>query len=117
MLIKLINEFDAPISEFREDTVSMAYVAINNYKMRAADLKLDEYLRTNVKFGLKDCCKKIILNLQFLNGREPHEVLVILPNQNLDKLASIIRFGNTEIGGSNILKFAFKQATFTDWRI
>ena len=74
------------------------------YKFGAAEKQLDQYCRTNYSQPLKYVC------LRLLNGctisTDNKGTAITFLDENLNKLARLITYGNGKIYGSEILKAA-----------
>lgn len=73
------------------------------YPKRTTEVTLDRYLKENYGQQLIPLCLKIIKVIKI--SEAPENTLVItIPNKELDTLAHLITYGNSEVAGSDILK-------------
>ena len=81
--------------------------AILTFPQRAAEYKLNEYFKAEYDMTLLQMCLKIWAALKFLKNSK-NEVVIILPDKELQKIAQFITFGNRDYRGSKILQSAIK---------
>lgn len=79
---------------------------VSYFSMKTAEMGLDSYLNSKYGLGLKQMCLKLILSATYSKNTE-HEIIVTFIDKELDNIAALITYGNTELRGSNILKCAF----------
>jgi hypothetical protein len=75
---------------------------------RAPEYKLDKYFRDNHNLTLCQVCLKIWNNLKYIPDID-NELVILLQDKELQKLAQFITFGNREFQGSKILQYALLQ--------
>lgn len=71
------------------------------------EYKLNEYFKAEYKLTLIQMCLKIWAALKFLKNSK-NEVIILLPDKDLQKIAHFITYGNREYRGSKILQEAVK---------
>jgi len=89
----------------RYQTFMLARSFIIRYKTGPNEVALNKYFLENYKTNLKQMCLNIVANMTF--SEVDGETLVIINDKKLDKIASLITYGNSELPHSNILKYAF----------
>lgn len=94
------------LNAFRTSILSKARRKIRLYKTGANEIGLNKYFYTNYKCSLKTMCIHILFKCKFMINNN-NEVIVKIPDRQLDNLATFITFGNGRLQGSNILKDAF----------
>jgi hypothetical protein len=92
----------------RTDILLEAYFIIKGYPLRVSETLLDNYLNQYHKIGLKDLCVKLLLSLTF-HIDEKENLIGIFKNQEDDKMAQLITYGNGATPGSRILQTALKR--------
>lgn len=90
---------------FKSFLISEAIGRILGYKISTNEILLNRYCLENYNQGLKPTCKKLILKAKIMFGE--NDIVISWIDPNLDKLASLITYGNGKLQGSNILSFAF----------
>lgn len=90
---------------FKSFLISEAIGGILGYKISTNEILLNRYCLENYNQGLKPTCKKLILKAKIMIGE--NDIVISWVDPNLDKLASLITYGNGKLQGSNILSFAF----------
>lgn len=88
--------------------IADARFRVLSYPMRHTEQALDIYLKQNYKQSLKQLSLKIALSCSVLDDFGD-EFTVVFNDKIIDKLANLITYGNSEIKGSDIIKFAFKD--------
>lgn len=81
---------------------------IITFPKRSAEYALDNYFIANYNKTLTQLCLQIWANIKFLTNSSG-EIVLVLYDKDLCKLAQFITFGNREIRGSKILQEAFKK--------
>lgn len=76
------------------------------YKNGAAEIILNNYLKTNYNITLKAACILITSNAKAY--MDENMIIYKVIDKKLNDLAGLITYGNLEINGSDILKAAFK---------
>jgi len=80
------------------------------YKQNAQEKLLDKTLKNKYNSNLVQMCLRIISNAKFMtNTTDTSELVIVIPDNFLDKIASFITYGNGKIAGSNILKIALEK--------
>lgn len=111
MFYVIINKLGVSVDTIKYKIKSLARRRILLYKMRPDDLALSNYLIKRYNLNLKQLCL-ILLNKATISATEIKDELTVSFMRHADKqLATLITFGNSEICGSKILKFAF------DWSV
>ena len=102
------NKNAIPIENFRNKHILKANFIILTATFGTTEKQLDEYLKENYKTDLKKMCWKLLLNTRYAEN-EKHEVTITFKTPELDKIASIITYGEAKcVHGSNILREALK---------
>ena len=86
-----------------------AYQVIITFPMKGAEQILDQYLRENHKVSLKQACIQLLSAIK-VGYDFSNNYIISFPIKKLDKLASLITYGDGKILGSDILKTAFASA-------
>jgi hypothetical protein len=81
------------------------YIALH-HKILPSELKLNSYLLKTYNKDLKVATISLIKNCKVLHNFKG-EIIIIFPDREDDKLATLITYGNLEFGGSDILKDVF----------
>ncbi len=76
--------------------------SVLKYPFGASELILDNYLRSEFKIGLRECCLEIIYRLK-KSTNASEEIAYAIYDEYYDKLAQLITYGVGDIPGSNIL--------------
>jgi len=106
MTFRVKNPYKTPIDLLKMDFYAAARRTIILFPLKADEVKINNYLLNNYKITLKTLCLKILNNLQISNNSSG-DLLIKIKNPDLDKLARLITYGNSELFGSKILKKAF----------
>jgi len=112
MFFTIINTFDETIEEKKIFIRDWAMFRVINYPMRTNEQKLSQYLMENYQTDLKSMCKKIIRNASITTEDVDKTFIVTFLNPELDKLATLITYGNEQTPGSNILRAAFTKQNY-----
>lgn len=83
-----------------------AWTVINLYSIKSSEQKLNQYLLNEYKLNLKQASLFILRHSKILQDKAGN-VTVLFTDRKIDKLASLITYGNGKISGSNILVIAF----------
>lgn len=83
-------------------TIIKARSEIILYAFGTSERLLDSYLRTTFNIGLKEACLTILANLK-QSSVMGNEIIYVITDENLDKLAQLITCGIGETPGSLIL--------------
>ena len=65
MLFTIQNKHHLSIERLRTKTLLAAYSTIQNYRMKASDTVIDQYIQQQYNISLKNLCIKLLLNLTF----------------------------------------------------
>ena len=101
-----IENLQANFESYRYKVLRNAWLAIISHKILPGEGALNNYLMTTYKLNLKTACIKLIHKCKIMRDYD-NSVIILFPNKDDDKLASLITYGNLELRGSNILKNAF----------
>jgi hypothetical protein len=82
--------------------ILLAKTQILAYPFGASERILDIYLRDNFKLGLRECCLRILFNLQ-KTKEFGDEIVYVVATDYWDKIAQLITCGLGNIPGSRIL--------------
>ena len=92
---------DADLAIYRSRR--QARLKLTLHRLGPSELLLSRYLQEQYGMTLKAACIQILQNAQFhVNFRQ--EIIVTIPNPELNKLAKIITYGTGTVAGSRILK-------------
>jgi len=108
MLFTIKNIRRKTTEQLRLDTLLQAYFVVQNYRLGAAEILLDNYIKQQYGASLKDMCIVLLLNMTFYADNDG-SLILLFKDHKYDKIASLITFGNGAIPGSRILQLAFKQ--------
>lgn len=84
-----------------------ALARLARYYFSGQEQNLNKYLQENYNITLFKACEKLANNFN-LNIDKSKDQIYISFDKELDKLASLITYGNLQIKGSNIIKKIFK---------
>lgn len=84
-----------------------AIARLAKYKYNGQEKNLDKYLRETYNTSLFDTCMQLTEKFK-LNIDKSNNELYISFDKDLDKIASLITYGNLQIKGSNILRSIFR---------
>ena len=90
---------------FKSFLISDAIGRVIGYTISTNEILLNRYCLDKYDLGLKPICKKLILNAKVMVGE--NDIVISWADDKLDKLASLITYGNGKLQGSDILTFAF----------
>ena len=107
MKFKIFKYNDEPVDVVRKDIIDRARFRITIYKFSTAEKLLNSYFQKNENMSLRQKCNQILQSVQILENSEHTNFIAVFQNKNDDKVASLITYGNSELRGSNILRFAF----------
>ena len=85
-----------------------AKTIILNHTLKVSEVKLNELLKKEYNLTLISACMYLLSHCKIQQDRDDN-IIVLFENKKMDKLATLITYGNLEISGSNILKEAFMQ--------
>lgn len=83
-----------------------AKLSVSLYHITPAQLKLNSYLWDNYGLNIRTA-SMLVLSQCKLQKNYSNEVIVTFPQKKIDKLASLITYGNGKIQGCPILQEAF----------
>lgn len=105
MVFTITTDSTAPdLAAFQEKT--RALKLLNWYQFGTTEQLLDRYFRETFGITLFNACRLIILNAKCALNME-EELIVTIPDKELDDWATIITYGTGKILGSGILRFVF----------
>ena len=107
MFFTVNNKRYLSTEQLRTSTLMKAYYIIQKYPLYASDLLIDNFIQQQYGTTLKDMCIKLLLNLTF-HKNDSGDLILVFKNQEYDKIARLITYGNGAIPGSAILTTAFK---------
>ena len=73
------------------------------YNFGATEKALDKFLNDKYKISLHEACILLINNIKQTTNLSSNTLIITFKTNWLDKLASIITYGNGKLQGSNIL--------------
>ena len=82
----VIKNIQANLQAFKYQLIRNAHLIIISNRLTPGETKLNQHLKENYKLD--------------------NNVIVLFPNKDDDKLASLITYGNNEMKGSKLLKLA-----------
>lgn len=80
-----------------------ARLKLTLHRFGPSELLLSRYLQEQYGLTLRAACIQIIQNAQFHVNFE-HEIIVTIPDKQLNQIAKIITYGTGTVAGSRILK-------------
>lgn len=83
-----------------------ARLSINFYKITPAQFKLNSYLLDKYGLNIKSASLLVLAHCRLLKNYN-NEIIVVFLSKDIDKLASLITYGNGKIQGCPILQEAF----------
>jgi len=83
-----------------------AWKVLAFYRVRTSEYALDKYLRETYNLGLREAGLHILRNSTFHKTYDK-SIVVLFKDKNIDKLATLITYGNGQVHGSDILKQMF----------
>lgn len=83
-----------------------ANLAIATYRVKPAQKQLNDYIWKEFGLTLKAAAAIVVANCR-MQKNQSNEIIVTFPSKKIDKLASLITYGNGKIQGCPILKEAF----------
>ena len=101
----VIKNIQANLQAFKYQLIRNAHLIIISHRLTPGETKLNQYLRENYKLDLKSACIYLISKSKIYRDLD-NNVIVLFPNKDDDKLASLITYGNKEMKGSKLLKLA-----------
>jgi hypothetical protein len=91
---------------FKWQLIRKATFIALRHKLKPSEYKLNEYLKKNYNKDLKTAALYLIKNCTIIHNFQ-NEAVVIFQKKEDDTLASLITYGNLEVGGSDLLKRIF----------
>ena len=82
---------------FKSFLISDAIGRVIGYKISTNEILLNRYCLDKYDIGLKPICKKLILNAKVMVGE--NDIVISWADDKLDKLASLITYGNGKLQG------------------
>ena len=83
-----------------------ANLAIATYRVKPAQKQLNDYIWKEFGLTLKAAAAVVVANCR-MQKNQSNEIIVTFPSKKIDKLASLITYGNGKIQGCSILTEAF----------
>jgi hypothetical protein len=83
-----------------------ANLAIATYRVKPAQKQLNDYIWKEFGLTLKAAAAIVVANCR-MQKNQSNEIIVTFPSKKIDKLASLITYGNGKIQGCSILTEAF----------
>lgn len=83
-----------------------ANLAIALYRITPAHKQLNDYLWKEFGVNIKAASAMVIANSRIQKNKN-NELIITFPSKKIDRLASIITYGNGKIPGCSILQEAF----------
>lgn len=103
--IKIPNGMSIEVAKYK--VLRIARQSIVFYNLSPGELQLDNYLRQKYNIGLKQACYKLIQESKRVATQD--SIIIKFKDEDSDKLARIITYGNGIIKGSLILKNLFNR--------
>lgn len=95
------------VAELKNNIYKIALRTINNYKLRSVDIIMNNYCKLNYKLSLKQLAIYLIANCN-INIANSDTVVITFMDDNLDQLAKLITYGNSQLYGSKIIRHALE---------
>lgn len=83
-----------------------ANLAIATYRIKPAQKQLNDYLWKEFGLTLKAAATIAVANCR-IQKNQSNEIIITFPSKKIDRLASLITYGNGKIRGCSILTEAF----------
>ena len=83
-----------------------ANLAIATYRVKPAQKQLNDYIWKEFGLTLKAAAAVVVANCR-MQKNQSNEIIITFPSKKIDKLASLITYGNGKIQGCSILTEAF----------
>lgn len=77
------------------------------YRFGANEVKLNNYLIEKYKMPLIQACLVILQKSTISTNLVDDELIITFKDKDIDKLATLITYGNGALQGSKILRYAF----------
>lgn len=84
-----------------------ARLRLTLFPMGVTETLLSRYLQENYNTNLKAACLNILLNAKY-NLNLDQDLIITIPDPELNKIARIITYGNGKLLGSSILRDMWK---------
>ena len=101
----VIKNIQANLQAFKYQLIRNAYLIIISHRLTPGEIKLNKHLKENYKLDLKSACIYLLSKSKIYRDLD-NNIIVLFPDKNDDKLASLITYGNNEMKGSKLLKLA-----------
>ena len=101
----VIKNIPANLQAFKYQLIRNAHLIIISHRFTPGETKFNQYLRQTYKLDLKPACIYLISKSKIYRDLD-NNIIVLFPDKNDDKLASLITYGNNEMKGSKLLKLA-----------
>ena len=101
----VIKNIQANLQSFKYQLIRNAHLIIISHHLTPGEIKLNQYLKENYKLDLKSACIYLLSKSKIYRDLD-NNIIVLFPDKNDDKLASLITYGNNEMKGSKLLKLA-----------
>jgi hypothetical protein len=101
----VIKNIQANLQSFKYKLLRQAHLIIIAHRLSPGEIKLNQYLEKNYKLNLKNACLYLLAKSKIYRDMN-NNIIVLFPNKDDDKLASLITYGNLELRGSKLLKLA-----------
>ncbi len=80
-----------------------ARLRLSLYRIGPSELLLSRYLQENFNMTLQSACLAILQNARFaLNIK--HELIITIPDKQLNEISKLITYGTGKVAGSHILQ-------------
>jgi hypothetical protein len=93
------SELSKDVLDIRNRILVQRFIV--NYPFKASERLLDDYLRSTLKRGLRECCLEILFMLK--SSTTTDGLIYTIINDYWDKVAQLITCGVANIPGSRIL--------------
>jgi len=93
---------------FKSRAILTALSYIRRRPIKPSEYELNNYLKDTYDVNLKELALLLFEKIKLQNG-DTNELLFTFMDQNYDKLANIITYGNGRYQGSSILIEAFRE--------
>jgi len=88
-------------------TKRQAYLKLALFRFGITETLLSRYLQENYNMTLKVACKAILQNAQY-NLNLDQDLIITIPDPELNKIAKLITYGTGRLAGSHILREVWK---------
>ena len=105
--MKFPIKMSVPISKYSLSKIfRYAYLYLAAYRVKPREMELSNYLKQTYNLGLKEAAL-LVFTHSHVNYVSKNEVVITFFDPKIDKLASLITYGNGIVLGSKILTDAF----------